>query len=67
MIGTVLSITITLNLQVSLVFPATSLAQYFTCVVPTGKVAPGIKLLNTVGRPKSLQLSVAVGGVQLAT
>jgi hypothetical protein len=60
--GSVLSATITLKVQVD-ELPAASVAVYFTCVVPTGKVAPGLCVLTKLAM---LQLSDAVGGVQLA-
>lgn len=64
-VGTVLSVTVTVNEQVDeLAGVALSVAVYVTVVVPTGNVAPGAKLLVIVGVPP--QLSIAVGGVQVA-
>src|SRR5687768_11259149 len=61
--GFVLSLTMTLKLQVA-VFPEPSMAIYVTSVVPIGKVLPGAFVLVNVERE---QLSEAVGGVQVAT
>jgi hypothetical protein len=61
--GAVLSVTTTLNVQVD-IFPAASVAVYFTWVVPIGNVLPGACVETRVTEP---QLSDAVGGVQFAT
>lgn len=60
MTGAWLSITITLNEHVA-TFPEPSVAVYVTTLVPFGKIAPGATLLVKV----NVQLSVAVGGIQL--
>jgi hypothetical protein len=39
--GLVLSVTVTLNVQTA-VFPPPSVAVYFTSVVPSGNVLPGV-------------------------
>jgi len=60
--GVLVSVTMTLNVQVE-ILPAPSVAVYFTCVVPNEKVLPGAWVVTSVTVP---QLSDAVGGVQLA-
>jgi hypothetical protein len=62
--GTVLSVTVTVKLQV-LLLPARSIEVYTTVVVPTGNTEPGACVVVSVGRPRSLQLSDVVGAVQL--
>ena len=62
-VGASLSVTITSKLH-SAVSPAPSVAVYVTVVVPTGKVAPGLKLLVSEA---IVQLSPAIGCVQLTT
>jgi hypothetical protein len=56
--GAVLSVTITLNVQVDL-FPASSVAVYVTAVVPRLKLVPGNIGLEIVAHP------FTVGGVQV--
>jgi hypothetical protein len=63
MIGGLLSITVTVKEQVDDRAPA--VAVYVTVVTPTGKEVFGACVVVTVGT--TTQLSVAVGGVQLAT
>ena len=62
--GAVLSITVTVNVQVELL-PAASVNVYVTGVEPKEKVAPDVCVL--VGVTEPLQLSVAVGAVHVAT
>lgn len=57
-----MSLTMTLKVQ-TLVLPAASVAVYFTCVVPFGNAVPEACVDVSTGTP---QLSVAVGGVQVA-
>jgi hypothetical protein len=56
----VLSVTITLNVQVDL-FPASSVAVYVTAVVPKLKLVPGNIGVEIVAHP------FTVGGVQVTT
>jgi hypothetical protein len=62
MTGLLLSVTVTLNAHIA-VFPPASVAVYFTCVVPSANVLPGVWVLVIVTE----QLSIGCGGVQLTT
>jgi hypothetical protein len=61
----VLSFTVTVKLQLVLLFPQASLAVQVTVVTPWPKVAPLVGLQVTVGLAS--QLSVAVGAVKFTT
>ncbi len=63
--GPVLSVTVTVNEHGAEIFPDASLAVYVTVVAPTGKEEPGECDRVQVMLPEGVQLSDAVGSVQL--
>jgi hypothetical protein len=65
MTGLVMSLTVTVKLQGVLLLPEASLAVYVTVVVPIGNELPGEWDLVHKILPEGVQLSVAVGSVQL--
>ncbi len=65
MTGFWVSFTVTVKLQVELPLPEASVATYVTVVVPTGNVEPGVCDFVQVMLPDAVQLSVAVGSVQV--